>query len=364
MNFYLISNSYKSFYLFRKEIIFELSKKYNVILIANNDEYYEYFNNHYKCVKLKNVFNNSSLLINFLFILKLIFVFFREKPSFVQTYTIHPNLLCIPIAKIFFAKTSAMITGMGATSITKNKLLKFFLNMVYKISFFFCDHIIFVNENNKKYFEKELNIKKKNTKIFGAGVSLKKYNKKQIFFEKKYNLKSSFNILFLGRLIKEKGVLDAIKMFKLLNVKNKKLIFIGGFDLTSFSKIIDYKIFNYPGIILTGHIKDPYQIYLKSDIFILPSYTEGMPTTLMEAIRFGVPTVSYKIAGVEDIIINDLNGGLVKTGDYIGMLKKIKQIKNNSNYKRNLIQNGNKLSKKFDRKYSIKKIINAYNNNF
>ena len=103
---------------------------------------------------------------------------------------------------------------------------------------------------------------------------------------------------------------------------------------------------------------------IKSDIFILPSYTEGMPTTLMEAIRFGIPTVSYKIAGVEDIIINDLNGGLVKTGDYIGMLKKIKQIKNNSNYKRNLIQNGNKLSKKFDRKYSIKKIINAYNNNF
>ena len=35
MNFYLISNSYKSFYLFRREIINELSKKYNVILIAN-----------------------------------------------------------------------------------------------------------------------------------------------------------------------------------------------------------------------------------------------------------------------------------------------------------------------------------------
>lgn len=364
MNFYLISNSFKSFYLFRKEIILELSKKYNVILIANNDEYYEYFNKYHKCVKLENVFNNNSLLTNFFFIFKLIFIFLKEKPSFVQTYTIHPNLLCIPIAKIFFARTSAMITGMGATSITKNRFLILFLDTVYKISFFFCDHIIFVNENNKKYFEKKLNIKKKNTKIFGAGVSLKKFNKKHIFFEKKYNLKDSFNILFLGRLIKEKGVLDAIRMFKLLNIKNKKLIFIGGFDKTSFSKLIDYKIFNYPGIILAGHIKDPYQIYLKSDIFILPSYTEGMPTTLMEAIRFGIPTVSYKIAGVEDIIINDLNGGLVKAGDHINMLNKIKKINNNLIYKKNLIRNGNRLSKKFNREYSIKKVLNAYNYKF
>ena len=40
MNFYLISNSYKSFYLFRKDIILKLSKKYNIILIANSDSYY------------------------------------------------------------------------------------------------------------------------------------------------------------------------------------------------------------------------------------------------------------------------------------------------------------------------------------
>ena len=157
-------------------------------LIRNYPEYYEYFNNYYKCVKLKIDFNKKGLK---LFILKLIFIFFREKPSYVQTYTIHPNLLCIPIAKIFSAKTSAMITGMGATSITKNKLLKFFINTVYKMSFFFCDHIIFVNENNKKYFEKELNtLEKKIQKFFVGFFSLKKINKKQIFFEKKYNLKS------------------------------------------------------------------------------------------------------------------------------------------------------------------------------
>ena len=66
---------------------------------------------------------------------------------------------------------------------------------------------------------------------------------------------------------------------------------------------------------------------------------------------------------VEDIIKNDLNGGLVNAGDYIGMLNKIKKINNNSIYKKNLIHNGNKLLKKFDRKNVVKKIINAYHNN-
>ena len=50
-----------------------------------------------------------------------------------QTYTIHPNLVCIPIAKLFFAKTFAMITGMGATSVTENKALTKILDFFYNL---------------------------------------------------------------------------------------------------------------------------------------------------------------------------------------------------------------------------------------
>ena len=53
MNFYLISNSFKSFYLFRKDIILKLSKKYNVILIANSDSYSNYFEKNKIMCKIK-----------------------------------------------------------------------------------------------------------------------------------------------------------------------------------------------------------------------------------------------------------------------------------------------------------------------
>ena len=137
MNFYLVSNSYKSFYLFRKEIIAELSKKYNVILLANKDSYLEFFNKKYECITLNNLFNNKNIFKNLTLIFKILLIFFKKRPDIIQTYTIHPNLLCIPLAKLFFAKTSAMITGMGATSVSKNSRLKIQLMPFISFHFFF-----------------------------------------------------------------------------------------------------------------------------------------------------------------------------------------------------------------------------------
>ena len=77
MNFYLISNSFKSFYLFRKEIIKELDEKYTIILIANKDEYLDYFKRKYKCISFDGHFNSKNILNNFLLIFKIILIFFK-----------------------------------------------------------------------------------------------------------------------------------------------------------------------------------------------------------------------------------------------------------------------------------------------
>ena len=135
-----------------------------------------------------------------------------------------------------------------------------------------------------KNISKKISIKKRSICIYGAGV--KKSNKKHYnFISSKYNLNKTFNILFVGRLIKEKGVLDALKIFKLIRVPEKRLIFVGGFDKSSFSKTLSKKIFKYPGIIITGHLKETEEIYNLANVFLLPSITEGMPTSLMESIR-------------------------------------------------------------------------------
>lgn len=358
-NVYLVSNTFKSFYLFRREIISELSKTYNLVLIGNNDEYVNYFlNKNINCISLDNLFNNKSLIKNFQILFKFIFLFLKKKPHLVQTYTIHPNLIICPLAKIFSSKTITMITGMGAVFNSKNYFLKKFFNYLYKISFKFCDYIIFVNNHDKNYFIKKLNIFKPYIQIYGAGILEKKVFKKNFICDR-YALTKSFNILYIGRLIEEKGFIDAIKVFKKVNIKNKKLIIVGDFDKLGFTKKNNYSILKYPGIIWIKNIRDISKVLLFADTFLFPSKTEGMPTVLMEAINYNIPTITYLIPGVEDIIKNNLNG-------YVHRIGKIHSLENSlikiykSKKKNHFNYNYSKLISKFKRKNIIVKILNFY----
>lgn len=353
-NIYLVSNTFKSFYLFRKEIIFSLSKKYNIILVANNDKYVNFFlEKKINCVKLNNLFNNRSILSQIIIISKFLFMFFKKKPNLVQTYTLHPNLLVSPIAKIFSAKTVLMITGMGAISISKYKFLKIAYNFLYKIISIFSDYFIYVNNHDRKYFTDKLNISKPYIQIFGAGITKKKKFKKN-FISQKYNLKETFNILFIGRLIEEKNFEIAIKIFKKLNIKNKRLIIVGDFDELSFSKKKNYSILRYPGIIWLKKIDDVSQILFYSDLLLFPSNTEGMPTVLMEAINYNLPTVTYSIPGSEDIIKQNMNGYIHKVGDILSLENSI--IKIFKSKKNSFERNYYKLRTRFSRNNIVNKI--------
>lgn len=358
-NVFLVSNTFKSFYLFRKEIIYELSKKYNLILVANNDEYVNYFSNKdINCIKLNNLFNNKNLIKNFLIFLKFINLFFRIKPDLVQTYTIHPNLIICPLAKLFSSRTVVMITGMGAIYSSKNSFLRKIFDYFYKFSLKFCDRIIFVNNNDKNYFIKKLKILKPNIKIFGAGV-LDKKNFKLSFINRKYALFNSFNILYVGRLIEEKGFIDTIKVFKKLTIKNKKLIIVGDFDKLGFTQAKNNSILKYPGVIWIKNLTDISEILFFADVFLFPSKTEGMPTVLMEAINYNIPTICYSIPGTEDIIKNNLNGYIHKVGDLKSLENSTLKIYN-SNKKKYFNDNHIKLISKFNRKNIINKVMKFY----
>lgn len=357
-NVYLVSNTFKSFYLFRKEIILRLAKKYDITLVANDDDYTNFFlEKKITCVKLNNLFNNKNFFSQITIIFKFLYLFCAKKPHLVQTYTLHPNILVCPIAKIFSAKTVLMITGMGAVSISKNKFVKNAYNFLYKIISIFSDYFIYVNNHDKNYFINKLNISKPYIQIFGAGVKKKKIFKKN-FIGKKFNLKQTFNILFIGRLIEEKGFEIAIKIFKKINTKNKKLIIVGDFDRLSFSKKKNEAILRYPGIIWIKKIEDISQILFYSNLLLFPSKTEGMPTVLMEAINYNLPTITYSIPGSEDIIKNNMNGYIHKVGDVMNLENSVKKIfKSKKNFFK---QNYIKLTTKFNRVNIINKVNSFY----
>lgn len=113
--------------------------------------------------------------------------------------------------------------------------------------------------------------------------------------------KEPIRILFLSRLIKEKGIYETIDAFKSLSetTLNITLIIAGSGD--AYDGAVAYAK-DYPAIIFKGHVQgeDKAALLQSCDIYCLPSYTEGLPTTVLEAMFFGLPVVTTPVGGLID----------------------------------------------------------------
>ena len=192
--------------------------------------------------------------------------------------------------------------------------------------------------------------KSKISRYCSASISVV-YNSVNVENQNFYN-KNSKNILFLGRLEKQKGVFDLIKAAQFIINQDKDINFLlaGNGDL---SKVV--------GLLEANKIEDNFKLLgwvdsyevkrlLKDSMaFVLPSYNEGMPMSILEAMSFGVPVISTNVGSIPEIIKNRINGYLVKPGDIKGIVKSILFINKNYNKK---IKISNKNFEDISRKYS------------
>ncbi|MEA9414118.1 glycosyltransferase family 4 protein [Flavobacterium sp. PL02] len=122
------------------------------------------------------------------------------------------------------------------------------------------------------------------------------------------------NILFLARIEKEKGILIAINAFIILKTKYDwlTLTIVGSGGLLNEAKEFVNKK-NIKDVNFTGplHGMDVAKEYSKSDIYVLPTYGEGMPTSVLEAMAFGLPIITRPVGGLNDFFDTKKMGSLV-----------------------------------------------------
>lgn len=141
------------------------------------------------------------------------------------------------------------------------------------------------------------------------------------------------NILFLAVITKRKGIFDLIEAIKLLledkkYSENKINIIVAG----SGSEEIQVKkrvkelglesSFEFIGWV---NKLEKIELLSKSQIFVLPSYNEGLPMSILEAMSYGIPVISTNVGSIEDAIKNNYNGLIIQPGD-------IEALKNNIGY--------------------------------
>lgn len=141
-------------------------------------------------------------------------------------------------------------------------------------------------------------------------------------WEEKLKLGSQSRILFVGRLERGKGIADLVEAMN--QVKGAKLVVAGAGGLES-----ELKARNDPNVIFTGRINDVRDLaalYHLSDIFALPSYSEGFPNTVMEAMACGKAVVTTPTDGALDLVEDGKTGLMVEAGSAKQLAEKLQQL--------------------------------------
>jgi GalNAc-alpha-(1->4)-GalNAc-alpha-(1->3)-diNAcBac-PP-undecaprenol alpha-1,4-N-acetyl-D-galactosaminyltransferase len=166
-------------------------------------------------------------------------------------------------------------------------------------------------------------------------------------------------IITIGRLHKEKGIDRLFDVFKKIQKPDWKLVIVGKgkheTEIINYSKQLGIS----ENVIFVGKIENIEEILSQARIFVLPSYGEGFPNALCEAMSIGLPCLSFDIiAGPRDIIEDNVNGFLIKDGDIDSMVNKINYLIDNPLEQEQL---GNEARKIVD-KFSLDKVGTEYLN--
>jgi len=202
---------------------------------------------------------------------------------------------------LFFAKSGTIA----------KKIFRKFINNV--------DCLICLSESWKLFFEENFNPKK--TEILPNIIDFPIIKEKNKDPEK-------VSFLFLGLVCDNKGIFDAIEVIK-NNIDlfdNKIELIIGGNgEVTKLQNIIEkYQIGNI--VKFVGWIQNETKIeYLQNaDIYILPSYIEGLPISILEAMSYRKPIISTNVGAISEIVKNNENGFLITPGNFEQIEKSIK----------------------------------------
>ncbi|KJJ84766.1 glycosyltransferase [Candidatus Omnitrophus magneticus] len=153
------------------------------------------------------------------------------------------------------------------------------------------------------------------TTTFDSSIGDPAENKKQIAYDISAKAKK---ILFLSRVKIEKGVLELLDAYKILKTKDSdyKLTIVGdGPHLEIAKKYAKEKNINnvtFAGLVTGIHRREYYK---ECGIFCLPSYTEGMPNTVLEAMAMGLIIIASDVGGLKDILLNNKTGFILKKYD-------------------------------------------------
>lgn len=260
----------------------------------------------------------------------------------IAAHSINPQIEVYPLV----AGLGSIFRGKGL----KNSLIRTILSIQYRVAFKLSKRVIFQNNDDlSELVNRHLLPEEKCCIIHGSGVNTDKFEKTKLPNEKA--------ILFIGRLIGDKGIHEYLELAKRLKESNHKIkcMLVGPFDSNpsaisseELQPHIDGKIVEY-----YGEQKDVRPYLQKCSVYVLPSYHEGTPKTVLEAMAIGRPIVTTDAPGCRETVVDGVNGYLVPIKNVEALYNSVCKILDNQSLAETFSVQSRKIA---EEKYDVKKI--------
>lgn len=237
----------------------------------------------------------------------------QEHIDLVHSYTIKPNIYGSIAARLAgLEMVFPTLNGIGFAFTghgIKASIAKFFASVLYRIAFRCSKAIFFHNTDDITLMvDAHLTTANKCVLTLGSGIDMEYYGAVE--------MPDTISFLIISRLLKAKGILEYIEAAQNVKQIYPEIVFklVGptdpnptGINLSDLQSYIDDQVISY-----FGNQTDVRPFLRDSAVFVLPSYREGLPHTVLEAMSTGRAIITTDVAGCRETVVNEENGFLVQ----------------------------------------------------
>ena len=290
------------------------------------------------------------------------------KLDMLHTFTAKPNVYGTIAGKMTKVPTIInLVEGLGSFYVEdtlKNNVMRTLIEKLYTVVFKLSDQVVFVNSDDPKYLEEKKVISpNKITIIRSVGIDTNEFNPASINKVEIDDLKNALSVsnkmivLMVARAIWHKGVREFYEAAKRLS-QNESIQFILAGDIDEGNPSSADKAYLSNGDVLwLGHRDDMLLLTAMSDIYVLPSYREGIPRTLLEAASMAKPIITTDTVGCREVVLDGENGYLVPVKDAVKLAQKVEYLAEHPDKRKIMGENGRIIA---IREFDIKRVVEQY----
>lgn len=319
---------------FLRDHIQAAAEKYEVTLVCSSEDKHLLSGLNARVIYMP-IKRKPSPWQDLLILFQLIKLFYQVKFDVVHTHLPKTGLLgmlaawltCVPIR---------INTFHGEVWATRSGITRKLFKLLDRLIVFLATHILVVSPSQRDFLIKEGVLEPGKANLIGSGsicgVDSLRFkpdtDAKETIREELGISQDAIVILFVGRLNRDKGMLDLAQAFNIIakQQSNVELLLVGAEEDVTFVQIKDICADYGLRLHYVKFTNQPEAYMAAADIFCLPSYREGLPMTILEAAACCVPSVASNIYGITDAVIDAETGLLCTVGDIEELTKALLKL--------------------------------------